>query len=130
MLSYSGPERRKYKRIIRNYIAKFQRVNINDPDGIGSAWEMVVVQNLSAGGVLFHYNQAIDKDTIIKLKINFPLTETPIETVGRINRLEIQEKAVIVGLAAHFIDIPPNDMEVINNCATDLSIRKPERISQ
>ena len=98
ILTYAGPERRQYKRIRKHFIANFKEKNL-------SAWDMVTMRNLGAGGALFNYDRKLRLNTLLDLKIIFPASRNPINCSGRIIRIEEPESLPVYGIAVSFEEI-------------------------
>jgi hypothetical protein len=112
-------ERRKHKRIKKNFIARFNLSN----DGISvydsGNWEMVTTQNLGAGGVLFNYNQEIPIGSLVDMFINFPQIMKPVHCTGKVLRIDNPKPFSIFKIAANFIDISEQDKQQIDKSAEE-----------
>jgi len=118
---YKGPERRKCKRIKRQFMARFR-------EEFSDGWDMVTVCNFGAGGVLFNYNKKVELGTIMDFKINFPMAEKSIPCKGKSIRIEEPFKSHVYHIAAEFIEIDRKDSELVNNAAEDFYSKKPGQI--
>jgi len=128
MNTYPAQERRKYKRIKKQFVARFQ---LKDYIGTGKAvsdWEMVTTQNLGAGGVLFNYDKEIKIGSFIDMLINFPQVKKPINCTGKVIRIDRQSPAGLLKVAAYFLDISEKDKEIINKSAEEFYSKKEGRI--
>lgn len=112
-------ERRQYKRIKKNFIAKFRprsdKPNIYDQE----SWEMVTTQNLGARGVLFNYDKEIPVGSLIDMFINFPHVKNPVNCTGKILRIDRSSSSSLLKIAANFIDISKEDQHGINKAAEE-----------
>lgn len=130
VMSYSGSEKRRYKRITQHFIIQFR---IKEPgeiglkDGLYPGWNMVTSQDLGAGGVLFNFDKKIEVGTILYLKINFPKIEKPIECTGKVIRIEESNYAPIFRIAVIFTDIGEKEKETIEKAAEEFYFKKDNR---
>jgi len=125
---YAGVERRKYKRIRRNFMARFQIQDGRGDDAWAEDWNMVTMRNLGAGGALFNYNRKLKTDSLLHLKINFPMTREPIDCVGKVTRVEDTMRSIIFRVAVAFMEVSDRQKRVLNESAEELYSRKPEQI--
>ena len=125
---YAGVERRKYKRIRKNFMARFQIQDGGGDDAWSEDWNMVTMRNLGAGGGLFNYNRKLKTDSLLHLKINFPLTREPIDCVGKVTRVEDTMRSIIFRIAVAFMEVSDRQKRVLNESAEELYSRKPEQI--
>ncbi len=107
-------EVRKYARIEKPYITAYR---VKPFDGMVSKdWDMVVVINLSAGGIFFLAKQLIlAVGTILDLKIGFSLSHPPIICVGKIIRVKKHLNTSITSFAIQFTGIDEHIVKVINS---------------
>ncbi len=124
--NYAGPERRMYKRIVKNFIANVRPKPMEGGDG--TSWNMVTIKNLGAGGALFNYDRELDIDSLIEMKINFPMAPSPINCVGKIVRTEKKAANSIIAIAAMFTDIEDSFKETINKAAENFYAKRPGMI--
>ena len=113
-MGYSGPERRKFKRIQKPYMVRFKPHN--DPD---VKWDMVAVLNFGAGGALFYHNQKLEADQILDIKINFTPSKDAITCMGKVIRCDgVPAKMYL--LAVNFVDIDELQQEYVNKTIEDI----------
>jgi len=118
-----GKEKRKYKRIKKPFMVRFQI----KPHGSGDAeWNMVAVLNLGAGGVLFYYNKEVGLDSLLDIRIDFSTVKTPVNCVGRVIRVEELGYSQIFLTALVFTDIADKDRDMINRIAEEFHSKKEE----
>ncbi len=109
---YKISERRKYPRIEKPYITRFQvKINV---DMICKEWDMVVVINLSAGGIFIYAKKNLEVGTILNLKISFSSSHPSIICVGRVIRMKRVPDTPAIGFAIEFTEINKQIREVIN----------------
>jgi len=115
--SYLGAERRHYKRINKNFMSKLRIWEETENKIVESGWNMVSLQNLSAGGVLMNLNRSIDVNSLVDLKINFPMADEPIECTGKVVRVEDPSDVPLYRVAVTFTKIKEEDKNTIQEAA-------------
>ena len=116
-----GLEKRKHRRIYRTILARFRAY----PKGLKnkpSHWDIVSLNDLSAGGLLFSYDKKIIIGTYLNFLIPFPGSQEPISCLAKVLRLKSKE--LLYGVAATFTDINDENRDRINKNAEDLYYRK------
>ena len=73
-------DKRKHERIDKKILL---RVSLSEKDG-APQWTIVTSKNISASGILFGYNQKLDKGTPLYLRIHFP--EQSIDCTATVRR--------------------------------------------
>ncbi|NQT23226.1 MAG: PilZ domain-containing protein [Candidatus Omnitrophica bacterium] len=125
------PERRKHRRLKRHFIVKFriksQTKPHKDKDEASAKWEMVTLQDLSAGGALFNYNEKIDVGTFIDFMIEFPLGEGDIQCVARVLRCNPIPARPLFGIAVIFAEISEEEAERINLFVEEIHLKHPDQ---
>ncbi len=110
-------EKRKYKRIKRQYIARLRIKPDEAQDMIPTDWDMVAVNDLGAGGIYFHDRRNLEIGTIMDLKIVFSISILPIECRGVVTRVKEHPKYSVFGIATEFTEIDEHIKEMINKTA-------------
>ena len=109
----SGPDKRQHKRIEKPYTVRFRPLS-----SVGAqTWDMILIKNISAGGLLFHYEHEIKKDTLLNFKISFAYGMPVIECVGRVLRSNAVGKPPVFATAVNFIEISRSQAELIDEHA-------------
>jgi len=126
---YPGGERRLYKRIAKPFMTKFRILKDEPSQEDSASWDMVVVKNLGAGGILFNYDKKMDMGSLLDLKINFPASEQPIKCTGKVIRIEDTPHPSVVRIAAVFTEISEEEKAMINNLAEGFYSNRPGRIA-
>ncbi len=85
---YERTKIRKYKRMETPYMTRFRVKRYEDQEMSSPDWDMVAVKNLSAGDMLFNYNNNLEIDSLLDLKIDISKSTPTINCVGKINRIE------------------------------------------
>ena len=127
-LVFPGGERRLYKRIAKPFMARFRVLKDAVSDMSSGDWDMVVMKNLGAGGMLFNYDKEIDMGSVLDFKINFPAKDDPIECEGKVIRIEETPHPSIVRVATVFTKIREEEKTMINSLAEEFYSNKPGRI--
>lgn len=109
--------KRQYKRIRKQFILRFKIRSGPDHEEVHNGWDMVTLKDLSAGGILFNYNEEIEIGTIIDIKLNFPMSKVPIICTGKIIRNDKIPHISLVRVAAVFLDIDDNMKELVKKAA-------------
>lgn len=121
-------EKRRYERIKKHFVVRF-RIKPGQPQsGSLTGWNIVTLQDLGAGGILFNYDQEIEVGTLIDLKINFPPLRTPIDCVARVVRVEKPPLPPIVRIAAVFVNIGKKEKGLVEKAAEEFYSRKSKQI--
>ena len=76
---YEISERRKYKKIKKQYIARLRIKPDEAQYMVPTDWELVAVNDLGAGGIFFHVRRNLKIGTTLDLKIGFSISVPPIE---------------------------------------------------
>ncbi len=111
---FTNMERRKYQRTEKPIIIRFRIRPENGKEMASSEWDMVGVNDLSAGGLFFNSSNNILDGTILDLKIGFSTSSTPIQSIGMVTRVKKQQGTSVFGIAAAFMNIAESEKELIN----------------
>ncbi|MCP4264064.1 MAG: PilZ domain-containing protein [Candidatus Brocadiaceae bacterium] len=115
---YDTTQKRRYTRIEHPYITRF-RVKPNATVDMAQVyWDMVAVNNLSAGGLFFHARKDWDVGMILDLKIGFSISRPSILCVGKVIRTKRHLNTSIIGFAIEFTEIDKHIKEVIHLTAS------------
>ena len=117
-------EKRKYKRIEKQYIARLRIQPDKAQDKDSKDWEEVTLNDLGAGGIYFHVRRNLEIGTILDLKISFiidippiDISIPPIECRGVVLRVKKHPNLPVFGIAVEFTEIDEQMKEVINQTA-------------
>jgi hypothetical protein len=111
---HNNAERRKHQRVEKPIIIRFRIRPENGQEMASSKWDMVGVNDLSAGGLFFNSSNNIKDGTILDLKIGFSTSSTSIQCTGMVTRVKKQPDTSIFGIAAAFMNIAESEKELIN----------------
>ncbi len=115
--------RREFKREKKSLTARIQL-----PQGAGSVWDVVMVHDISTGGILFTYShQKIRVGMRLPLILNFPPADRPLNMEIEIVRLELLPKSSVECVAARFVRINDDDRVMIGNYISEINRLKPFR---
>ncbi len=111
---FTNLERRKYQRTEKPIIIRFRIRPENGQELAPSEWDMVGVNDLSAGGLFFNSSNNLHDGTILDLKIGFSTSSIPVLCTGMVTRVKKQQDTSIFGIAAAFMNITESEKELIN----------------
>ncbi len=110
-------ELRKHARIEKPYIVRF--LTQSSDDGISSDWNMVAVDNLSAGGIFFYALENMKVGTTLDLKISISRSLCSIICAGKIVRVKRIMDTSVVGFGIEFTEIEDYIAEAINKTSDE-----------
>ena len=118
--SYTGPENRKYKRVKRQFVIEMKLHSDNKIETVG-AYDMVSINDVSAGGALINYDRPIELNTLVDLNMKFAGIPEPVKCIGKIIRIEppkeikSPKQLPIYHIAVSFIAIEEKDKKAVND---------------
>jgi hypothetical protein len=117
-------EKRKDKKIVTPYIARFRIKQYEEQETSSPDWNIVAVKNLSAGGMLFNYNKNLEIGSLLDLRIDISKSiPAIISCIGRVIRIEEprplliqknQSQNSMFHIATEFTEIDEQKREMIN----------------
>ncbi len=111
---YKYREKREYKRIEKQYMARFQ-IRPDKTQGIGFYdWNSFILKNVSAEGAFFFYNKELEIGTLLYLKIYVPKAILVINCVGKVIRIDKPRHTSMFGTAIKFTEIDEHVKEMMN----------------
>lgn len=128
---YKGPERRKYIRIYDHFLVCYPTRSWVQQGIIPAGWNLVISENLSAGGALFYSVGRPDIHSLIDLRIFFPAHKKPVKCVGKVIRVE--EKNVLEDMklvAVSFVEIKDREKSMIEKIANGPFFREKKTYKQ
>ncbi len=111
---YTGQERRKLKRIEKQYRVRFKIRSDEAQEMESDVWDSVALIDLSAGGAVFFYNKDLGIGTLLDLKIDVPKSTPTINCVGKIIRIDKTQHTSMFYITVSFIDIAEQEKERLN----------------
>ncbi len=111
---YNDLKRRKYKRIEKPYMARFQVKQYKELEISYAEWDMVALKDLSAGGALFYYSKYLELGALLDLKIDVSTASPTIKCAGKVTRIEQSLAHSLIRIATEFTEIDEHVKEMIN----------------
>ncbi len=111
---YDVSEKRKYQRVEKPIIIRFRIKPHIGQEMASSDWDMVGVNDLSAGGLFFNPSDNIEIGTVLDLKISFSTSTTPVKCMGVVIRIKKHPHTSIFGIATAFTGIEEHEKEMID----------------
>ncbi len=118
---YKGQERRKYERRQKPFMVRFRTIPLVAKKMVSTGWDMVPVKNLSAGGMLFDYNNNLELYSLLDLKIDISRSTPTINCVGKIIRIEKLQPTSLFRIEIKFTDIGEQEKELISKAIEEIS---------
>ncbi len=109
-----GPEKRKYRRIEKPFMARFRTKQFEGVDAPLTNWEAVTLKDISAGGTLFNYKKNLGFNSLLDLKIDVSTSTPTINCVGKIIRIEEPKPDSVYRIATEFKEIDEQEKEKLN----------------
>ncbi len=116
----NGIERRKHKRITKPFMARIRVKQHEGHETFSAGWDSVSLQDLSARGTFFVYNEDLGIGTRLELEIDVSKSTPPINCVGKIIRSDALQPATTFCIAVKFSDIGEQEKELINKMAEEM----------
>ncbi len=111
---YEVSEKRKYHRVEKPIIIRFRIRPQKDQEMPSSDWDMVGVNDLSAGGLFFNSSNNLEIGTVLDLRIGFSTSTVPVKCMGIVTRIKKHPHTSIFGIATSFADIEKQEKEMID----------------
>jgi len=128
-VKYTGPDRRVCKRIKHQFITRF-RIYPQKGTKQSHHWNIAIIRNLSAGGLLFNYDNNLAAGTLVEFKITLPFIIKPTHCLGIVCRTEPADKRFghkLYRIATHFVELDGEKRKVINIRAEKYHSRKKRK---
>ena len=107
-------ERRKYQRVEKSIIIRFRIRPQKDQEKSSSDWDMVGVNDLSAGGLFFNSSYNTEIGTVLELKIGFSTSTAPVKCMGIVVRIKKHSHTSIFGIATAFAETEKHEKKLID----------------
>ncbi len=107
-------EKRKYKRIKKQYKARLRIKPDEARDMDSKDWDEVALNDLGAGGIYFHVKRELEIGTILDLVIDVSRYYPNIICVGKIVRVHNNPETSINGYAVEFTEIDEQTRKMID----------------
>ncbi len=110
-------EKRKYRRMEKQYIVRFRIKPDKVHDMVPTDWDMVAVNDLGAGGIFFYLRRNLEIGTALDLKLSLTTSIPPVECRGVVKRVNEHPAFPVFGTATAFTEIDNDIKEMINRTA-------------
>lgn len=117
---------RKHKVMDKLYIARFRVKQDKDMDMPSNTWDVVALNDISAGGMVFDYNDYLGIDTHLDLKINISKSIPTINCVGKITHIQQLGPDSMFRTVTEFTEISGEEKEMINKMTKRISEQENE----
>ncbi len=117
-----GPEKRKYRRIEKPFMARFRAKQFEGVDAPLTSWEAVTLKDISAGGTLFNYKKNLGFNSLLDLIIDVSTSTSSINCVGKIIRIEEPKPDSVFRIATEFKEIDEQEKEKLNTIVRGVSV--------
>ena len=112
--NYSGPEKRKYKRVFKRFVVSTQiGPKPDDP------WEVVALENVSEGGRLFNHNEEIQEGKTLRFRIKIAEDLEPVECEGVVVHAQQLGDLQLFEYGVQFTNLDPADQALIRQSISD-----------
>lgn len=108
-----SPDRRRYKRIRKAYSVHLRpesQTQVFD-------WDMVLIKDISAGGLFFRHETEWKIGTHLDLKIHFALNQAPIRCTGEIVRCLASGSPIFYEVGVRFLSMGTQESALIQESA-------------
>ena len=113
--AYSGKDRRRFKRINRNLVARVMPESRANDD----IWNTVFIQNISKGGMLFNSDTKYKPQSFLRLSINILDSRGRVECGGKVIRCHPAVQDQSFDIAMEFVELKPEDSVLIERFIAD-----------
>ncbi|MBC8548833.1 MAG: PilZ domain-containing protein [Candidatus Brocadiales bacterium] len=108
-------EKRKDVRRVKPYIVSFRAKPDETLNIVSKGWDMVTVNNFSAGGAFFYAENNLGVGTILDLKIGFSRSHPSLICVGKVVRMKRRLGTSTFGFAIKFTEVDDQAKIIIDN---------------
>jgi c-di-GMP-binding flagellar brake protein YcgR len=109
----SSSERREHKRVKKAYSVHLRP----ETEAQTFDWDMVLIQNISAGGLQFRHESEWKIGMHLDLKIHFALNQAPIRCTGQVVRCLAHGNPVLYDVGVRFVSIGTQEATLIDDSA-------------
>jgi len=129
-------ERRKYKRLEKLLLGRFRVKQYEGQKMSVRGWYSVAVENLSAEGMLFNYNNNLEIDSFLDLEVYTPTSIPNIKCAGKLIRIEESQPLLtrdgpplksMFSIATKFTVIDEQKKEIINTTVKEILRKETEK---
>lgn len=119
--NFSGANKRRFARLNKQFV-----VRVQIQGGASKDWDMVLIKNISKGGLLFGYTTELKEGMILNFKINIALNKNPIVCAGQVIRVQAIGNPKIYEAGISFTQISESDAETIGAVVDEFLAKNPE----
>ncbi len=113
-------ERRKYKRKVKSYRARFKIRSDKAQEMEAYDWDSVFFYNISVGGAAFFCNKDLGIGALLDLNIDVSKSTPTINCVGKIIRIDKTRHTSMFGIAIKFTEIGEQEKELISKAIEEV----------
>ena len=118
---YSGAEKRRFARLFKQFVVRIQIQGAFSKD-----WDMVLIENISKGGLFFRTPTELKPGMVLNFKINIALNKHVISCVGRVVRVRPVGNPVLYEAGVSFTEINESDAALINSTVEEFLAKNPD----
>lgn len=118
---YSGVEKRRFKRLFKQFV-----VRIQIQGAFSKNWDMVLIENISKGGLFFRTPTELKPGMLLNFKINIALNKHAISCVGRVVHVKPVGEPVLYEAGVSFTEIDESDAALINSTVEKFFAKNPD----
>ena len=118
---YSGAEKRRFARLFKQFV-----VRIQIQGAFSKGWDMVLIENISKGGLFFRTPTELKPGMVLNFKINIALNKHAISCVGRVVHVRPVGDPVLYEAGVSFTEIDESDAVLINSTVEEFLAKNPD----
>ena len=119
---HPSTEKRRFKRLNKQLVVRFQVQG-----GASQDWDMILISNISRGGLLFSYAKELEEGITLNFKINIALNTNPIFCTGRVTWAKAPGSSKIYETGIAFTGIKDSDADLINHTVEEFLSKNPDQ---
>lgn len=120
--NFSGAERRRFKRLNKQFVVRIQAVG-----NVSKGWDIVMIRNISKGGMCFMTSDELKTGDTLNFKINVKLNHNTILCDGTVIRVRTIRKPNVYEVGISFKDIQGADGDLISSTVEEILTKEPDR---
>ncbi len=117
-----GPDKRKYRRIEKPFMARFRVKQFEGTDTPLTNWEAVTLKDISVGGTLFNCKKNLGLKSLLDLIIDVSTSTSTINCVGKIIRIEESKPDSVFRIATEFKEIGEQEKGKLNTIVREVLV--------
>ncbi|OIO37021.1 MAG: hypothetical protein AUJ72_05330 [Candidatus Omnitrophica bacterium CG1_02_46_14] len=120
-IEYTGGEKRKYQRLNKQFVVRIQIPEIS------KEWDMVLIKDISKGGLLFRYHKEFGVGMSLNLKISVAFNKSSILCVGKIVRIKVSGNPKSYDVGISFTKLAESNALLIESVIEKISSDKTKK---